>query len=74
MRLYAAIANQALPTRSATAAGAVDAIVDPSTASAGRADGTMDGIHYVDEIYAVVAQMLANVYVSLCDIVAYTPI
>ena len=34
VRLYAAIASQALPTRSATSAGAVDAIVDPSAASA----------------------------------------
>ena len=62
VRTYAKIARKSLLARTTTVAGAVDAIVDPSTASAGREDSTMDGIHYVDEIYGVVAQMLANVY------------
>ena len=41
---------------------AVDFVLDTSAASSGRSEATMDGIHYVDEVYKVVTQMLANAY------------
>jgi len=42
--------------------GAVDLVLDATTASSVRSDGSMDGIHFVDSVYQVIAQMIANAY------------
>lgn len=36
--------------------------VDPKSVSSGREGSSTDGVHYADEVYDVVAQMLANAY------------
>lgn len=38
------------------------AVLDPTTVSKGRETNSMDGIHYGEEVYAVIAQMVANAY------------
>jgi len=42
--------------------GAVDLVLDATTASSVRSDGSMDGIHFVDSVYQVIAQMIVNAY------------
>lgn len=37
-------------------------IVDPTLASDGREVGSSDGVHYGEEVYAVMSQMIANAY------------
>jgi hypothetical protein len=41
---------------------AVDVIIDATSASDTRGESSMDGIHFVDSVYQVVAQMVANAY------------
>ena len=46
----------------AGAEAAVDVILDATDASESRVEGSMDGIHFVDNVYQVIAQMVANAY------------
>lgn len=41
---------------------AFHAVVDPRSASQLRSDSSSDGVHYADEVYKVMTQMLANSY------------
>ena len=44
------------------AASKFDTIIDPTMVSAGREGGSVDGVHYSEEVYKVMAQMVTNGY------------
>jgi hypothetical protein len=44
------------------AASKFDTVIDPSKVSAGREEGSVDGVHYSEEVYKVMAQMVSNAY------------
>lgn len=41
----------------------IQVVVDPTSVSKGRESNSIDGIHYGEEVYTVIAQMIANAYV-----------
>ena len=44
------------------AASKFDTIIDPTLVSEGREGGSVDGVHYSEEVYKVMAQMVTNAY------------
>ena len=44
------------------AASKFDTVIDPTMVSAGREGGSVDGVHYSEEVYKVMAQMVTNGY------------
>lgn len=58
-----AVRSAVAASRTSSAGGALfQTVVDPTAASLSREAGSSDGVHYGEEVYQVVAHMLANAY------------
>lgn len=49
-------------TKAATAFAAKGSVIDTAVVSATRQGGSVDGVHYSEEVYKVIAQMTSNAY------------